>query len=154
MVDLQELEKIKRLKYKYQRCLDLHHWDELEECFVPEATSSYGDGQYSFGSRDEIMSFLKGAMDRASNMSSHHVHHPEIDIDGDRATGIWALEDYVVDAQEGHTIHGAAYYHDQYVKVEGEWKIKHTGYKRAYEERLERKNNPHIELTVGWGVGD
>ena len=55
----------------------------------------------------------------------------------------------MVDAEAGHAIHGAAYYHDEYVKVDGEWKIKHTGYRRTYEERLERRHNPCLRLTAG-----
>ena len=31
MVDLQEIEAIKRLKYKYMRCIDEKRWDELAE---------------------------------------------------------------------------------------------------------------------------
>ena len=30
-LDWQDLEAIKRLKYKYQRCLDTKQWDELRE---------------------------------------------------------------------------------------------------------------------------
>ena len=45
MIDRQELEAIKRLKYRYFRCLDLKRWDELKECFVEDATSAYGGGE-------------------------------------------------------------------------------------------------------------
>jgi hypothetical protein len=31
-------------------------------------------------------------------------------------------------------LNGAAFYHDEYVKVDGEWKIRSTGYERLYEE--------------------
>ena len=35
--DLVEIELIKRLKYKYARCLDQKLWDEIGECFtIPE----------------------------------------------------------------------------------------------------------------------
>src|SRR4051794_33746924 len=39
--DLVELELIKRLKYRYIRCLDLKLFDEVGECFVDDATASY-----------------------------------------------------------------------------------------------------------------
>ena len=32
-LDWSDLEAIKRLKYKYQRCLDTKQWDELRDCF-------------------------------------------------------------------------------------------------------------------------
>jgi len=41
MVDLQELEAIKRLKYKYFRCIDEKLWDEMRSCFIEDATCSY-----------------------------------------------------------------------------------------------------------------
>ena len=47
-----ELEAIKRLKYRYIRCLDQKLWDELEECFIPDAVASYGGGAWSFDGRD------------------------------------------------------------------------------------------------------
>ena len=37
---LEDIEAIKRLKYKYWRCLDTKSWDEMEECFVDDATAS------------------------------------------------------------------------------------------------------------------
>src|SRR4051794_39386730 len=40
--DLVEFEQIKRLKYRYVRCLDLKLFDEIRECFVDTATASYG----------------------------------------------------------------------------------------------------------------
>ena len=57
--DLVEIELIKRLKYKYLRCLDQKLWDEIETCFTPEATARYGGGLYEFEGRDAIMAFLR-----------------------------------------------------------------------------------------------
>jgi len=41
-MDLVELEKIRRLKYRYLRCVDLKRWDELENVFTADATADYG----------------------------------------------------------------------------------------------------------------
>ena len=46
---------------------------------------------------------------------------------------------WVIDEQHGVTIHGAAFYRDEYVKVGGAWKIRHTGYERTFEEMAPRK---------------
>jgi hypothetical protein len=46
--DLVEIELIKRLKYRYLRCLDQKLWDEIETCFTPDATARYGGGLYEF----------------------------------------------------------------------------------------------------------
>ncbi len=148
MVDLNELEAIKRLKYKYLRCIDRKLWDELAECFTEDATSAYSGGKYSFTGRDKIMEFLVGAMGRPTFISSHRVHHPEIELTGkDTARGVWALEDTVIDTEHQITIRGAAFYEDEYVKLDGEWKIKSTGYHRTFEEMESRKDRPGLRLT-------
>jgi len=140
--DLVEIELIKRLKYRYLRCLDQKAWDEFETCFVPEATARYGGGLYEFSTRDEIVEFCRTSMGATTFLSSHRCHHPEIDLlPADRATGIWALEDTVILTDFGLTIQGAAFYEDTYVKRDGAWKILHTGYKRTFDG---------IRLTAEW----
>ena len=67
--DLVEIELIKRLKYKYLRCLDQKLWDEIETCFIPEATARYGGGLYEFEGRDAIMAFLRSSMGTKTMLS-------------------------------------------------------------------------------------
>ncbi len=149
MVDLQELEAIKRLKYKYMRCLDEKRWDEMESCFTADATAAYGDGKYSFASRAQIIQFLRDALGPSSMISHHRVHQPEIDFtSATTATGIWALDDTVIETRANITIRGAAYYRDEYVKVDGQWKIAATGYARIYEEVVSRADSPSLQLTA------
>jgi len=153
MVDLQEIEAIKQLKYKYMRCLDQKLWGELAECFTEDATCAYSGDKYSFSGRDQIMKFLVEAMSRESFLSSHRVHHPEIELtSGTTATGIWALEDMVIDLENDITLRGAAFYRDEYVKIDGKWKIRSTGYERTFEEVQSRKDCPGLMLTQKqWG---
>ena len=149
--DLVEIEQIKRLKYKYLRCLDQKLWDEMAECFVPEATAAYSGGKYSYEGRDAILEFLVKSMGEDSFLSSHRVHHPEIELTGGAsARGVWALEDVVIDTKWQISIRGAAFYTDDYVKRDGVWLIKHTGYKRTYEEIQPRKDVPGLKLTASW----
>jgi len=149
--DLVEIEQIKRLKYKYLRCLDQKLWDEIAECFTPDATAAYSGGKYAFDDAEAIVAFLRQAMGADSFHSSHRVHHPEIELTSETtATGVWALEDVVIDTSFEITIRGAAFYEDQYVKVDGEWKIRHTGYRRTYEEMQPRKEVPGLKLTASW----
>jgi len=149
MTDLQEIEAIKRLKYKYLRCLDLKQWAEMATCFTADATAAYGDGQYSFAGRDQIMQFLRDALDARTIISAHRVQQPEIDLtSATTATATWALDDTVIETQSNSVIRGAAFYHDEYVKVGGDWKIKSTGYQRLFEERLARSDTPSWRLTA------
>ena len=155
MSRIEELEAIKRLKYRYLRCLDQKRWDELATCFTEDATSAYSGGKYSFAGRDAIMDFLRKAMGADSFLSSHTVHQPEIEFTSDTtATGIWALHDVVIETNANIVIRGAAFYEDEYVKQDGAWKIRSTGYKRTYEETLSRADLPSLKLTQNCWVDD
>lgn len=148
--DLVELRAIEQLKYRYVRLIDTKQWDELATLFTSDATATYSDGRYSFEGRDAIMGFLRDAMASTDMLTSHKVHQPEIAVDGDEATGTWALDDVVVHLEHNLTIRGAAFYHDRYVKQDGEWRIAHTGYERIYEEMEPRRED--IKLTSRkWG---
>jgi bile-acid 7alpha-dehydratase len=148
MYDLQEIEAIKRLKYKYFRCLDTKRWEEMKECFTEDANAAYSGGKYSFQGRDQILQFLIDAMNRPTVLSAHHGHHPEIELTSPTtAVGVWALADVFIDLQAAITVRGAAYYRDDYVKVNGQWKIKTTGYERTFEEVENRADIPSLQIT-------
>jgi hypothetical protein len=155
-IEWRDLEAIKRLKYKYMRCIDTKQWDELAECFTPDATAAYSGGKYAYDGRDAIIGFLSGAMGRDEFHSSHQVSQPEIDLtSATTAKGIWSLQDIVVDTQFGITIQGAAFYEDEYEKGEGgAWRIKKTGYQRTYEEMFSRSSIEGLKLTASrWTTG-
>jgi hypothetical protein len=149
--DLVQIEAIKRLKYAYARCLDQKLWDELAGLLTEDAVAEYSNGKYSHAGRDEIVAFIKRGMAAETFLSSHRMHHPEIDLTGpDTATGTWALEDIVVMEDMGLSIQGAAFYTDRYVKLDGEWKIAYTGYKRTFEEIFPRASVEGLTLTASW----
>jgi hypothetical protein len=149
--DLVEIELIKQLKYKYARCLDQKLWDEITECFTPDAVAAYSGGGYTFEGRDAIVGFLRRSMGSETFHSSHKMHHPEIEITGPgTARGIWALDDVVIDTQWDITIRGCSFYDDEYVKHDGAWSIARTGYKRVFEELQPRGNVEGLRLTASW----
>lgn len=149
--DLVEIEAIKRLKYAYARCLDQKLWDEIAACFTADAIAAYSGGGYTFEGRDAIVDFLRRSMGAETFHSSHKMHNPEIDLTGpDTATGIWALDDVVIDTQWDITIRGASFYEDDYVKQDGRWMIRRTSYKRVFEELQPRGNVEGLKLTASW----
>ena len=114
MTDLHEIERIKRLKYRYMRTLDLNQWDELADCFTEDAVTDYDSGKYSFQGKNNIIDFLKQFMDRPTQITQHHVHHPEIDLTSKTtAKGIWYLQDIVIDLDANTTLRGAGFYLDE-----------------------------------------
>ncbi len=149
MADLQEIEAIKRVKYKYMRCVDSKRWEEMADCFTEDATSAYSDGKYSFQGREAIINWLREAMNSPTVVSAHHVHHPEIDLTSPTtAKGIWAMEDTFTDTGGNFTLRGAGFYEDEYVKIDGQWKIKHIGYRRTFEEVFSRTDTPSLTMLV------
>lgn len=148
-IDWKDLEAIKRLKYRYQRCIDTKRWDELRDCFTEDAAAAYSSGKFSFEGREAILKFLSDAMGADSFHSSHQVSQPEIElIDENTATGRWCLTDHVIDTKFDITIRGAAFYEDEYRKEEdGVWRISKTGYIRTYEEMFARKAVEGLKLT-------
>lgn len=149
--DLVEIELIKRLKYKYMRCLDQKLWDEMADCLTEDAVASYSGGKYEYEGREAILEFFRHAMGSTSFLSSHRVHHPEIDLLGpSSAKGTWALEDVVVDAARDFSLRGAAFYTDEYVKQGDRWLIHRTSYKRSFEEVWSRSQPAPQRLTASW----
>jgi SnoaL-like domain len=65
------------------------------------------------------------------------VHNPEIDVSGDEASGIWAMQDRNI-WPSGHARLGFGHYHERYRKVDGLWLIA--------ESKLTRLN---VEMTGG-----
>ena len=149
---LEDIEAIKRLKYKYLRCLDTKQWDGMAETFAVDATTSYSDGELSFQGRDTIMKFLRESAlaGPTATIGVHHVHHPEIELTSlTTAKATWALYNYLLNKHDQSGLRLCAFYHDEYVKSGGQWLIKSTGYRRVFEEVWDRKDSPSLKLTAG-----
>ena len=148
------IEEIKRLKYRYLRCLDLKKWDELAECLTEDVTATYSGGGYSFDGRDSVMEFLVTSMASTSMLTSHTCHHPEIDVADGEATGTWSLFDRVLHQEFDVMIEGSAFYEDRYVHRDGRWWIAHTGYRRVFEEITPISATEGRRLTASWWATD
>lgn len=144
-MDLVTLEELRRLKYRYLRALDLKLWDEFADTLAPDATAKYGE-RLTFSSRDEIVRYMRETVGR-DIITVHHCHHPELEVDGDRATGRWALEDTVIVTDHRLVLRGAAFYEDRYARTDGVWRIQHTGYDRLYEAMISLDDLPSFTRT-------
>jgi hypothetical protein len=144
-MDLITIEDLRRLKYRYLRALDLKLWDEFADTLAPDATARYGE-RLSFTGREAIVGYMRASLGPGI-ITVHHCHHPEIDVDGDTATGRWALDDTVIITEHGAVLRGAAFYEDRYVRADGVWRIQHTGYERIYEAMISLKDLPSYNLT-------
>ncbi|MGA6164947.1 nuclear transport factor 2 family protein [Amycolatopsis magusensis] len=151
-MDLAALEEIKRLKYRYLRCVDTKNWDELADALTADAVADYGTPAYgeplSFTGRDAILGFLRDTLG-PDIITTHFASQPEIDIDGDRASGTWAFQDTVIATTHRMVVAGAAFYEDTYLRGEdGQWRIARTGYQRTYEAIHSLDDLPSFRLTA------
>ena len=157
-MDLAALEEIRRLKYRYLRCVDLKLWDEIADVFTPDATVDYGTlalGQpVRLAGRDEIVAFLRGKLG-PDIITVHFASQPEIDVHSDEASGTWSFEDTVIATGYRVLIKGAAFYEDRYARGEdGRWRISHTGYVRTYEVMMSLDDAPSLKFTANrWAAG-
>jgi hypothetical protein len=119
---------ISRVKARYCRTLDTKDWTGYGEVFTDdvELDTRPAGGSLTHG-RDELLRIVRSAVETAT--TSHQVHSPEIELHGDTADVIWAMQDRVVWGKDraprmgnaGHT--GYGHYHEHYVRQNGNWRI-------------------------------
>jgi hypothetical protein len=151
--ELAEIDDIVRLKHAYFRLLDTKHFDELGELLTEDATSAYASGELSHEGRAAIVAFLTDSLGDAGFVTMHTGHHPEITLTSPTtATGSWYLEDRVIVPAHDFELHGTALYRDEYRKVDGRWRISHTGYDRIFEEQRKRSTGEILSFTSRFGA--
>ncbi|MFG1784854.1 nuclear transport factor 2 family protein [Rhodococcus oryzae] len=145
-MDLEAVAEICRLKYRYTRALDTKDWATFRDTLLPDATATYGE-HLRFEDRDALVSFMEITL-APHVLTEHLTGQPEIDVDGDSASGVWVLSDTVIIPEDGMMLRGAAYYHDRYARgADGRWRIAHTGYERTYEVVISLADIPSFQVT-------
>ena len=135
---LEDIESIRKLKAKYFRCVDNNLWDEMEEVFTEDAFADYGP-DIKLEGRKAIIEFLTKTVGRESFTTAHQGHNAEIEITSDTtAKAKWALQDRLI-IKGVSTLTGWGYYDEEYVKRDGQWKIKNTRISRLLEEWTQTK---------------
>ena len=119
---LSDRDAICELKARYCRLLDTKQWDAWTELFVEEVVldTSEAGGPPAITGREPAIAMVRANIETAR--TAHQVHTPEITVVGDRAIGIWAMQDRVV-FENGPSMTGYGHYTETYVKLAGEWKI-------------------------------
>ncbi len=119
------------LKARYCRCLDTKDWDGYAAVYTEDAVlDTTGSGGARVEGRDAAVAYVRSSISE-DTITTHHVHAPEIEIAGDEATGVWAMQDRNI-WPSGRKLLGFGHYHERYRRVDGEWLIS--------ESRLTRIN--------------
>ncbi|NKV30320.1 nuclear transport factor 2 family protein [Rhodococcus hoagii] len=150
--ELDALEDIRQLKYRYFRTLDLKRWDDFADALADDVVAEYGTHALSrplvFESRDALVGFMRKALTPAVT-SVHFAHHPEITVVGSTAEGSWAFEDTVIIPEHRCLIRGTGYYRDGYRRDDdGRWRITRTSYERIYESMISLDDVPSFEFLA------
>ena len=120
---LQDIEEIKKLKARYGYCVDSQDYDGVMDCFAKECKADYG----MFGkcnSRNEIENWFRTIVPKAMPFCLHFMENPLIEVDGDRATGIWYFNVPVTNGEKNEASWMTGKYEDVYIREDGKWKYK------------------------------
>jgi hypothetical protein len=152
LLDLLAIEDIRRIKYRYLRAVDQKKWAELESVLTPDAVANYGTPAMGkplvLTGRDAIVNFMRDNLGGTDIVTFHFAGQPEIDVDGDNASGTWAFEDTVIVNSHRLMIKGAAYYEEKYVRDPAAgWQISHIQYVRTFEMTHSLDDLPSLRLT-------
>lgn len=149
-LDLQAIEQIRRVKYRYCEAIDRCDLAALEQILTEDFSADYQGGTYRLqaNGRTEFLAAIKAAFHR-DFVGCHAVTHPIIDVHGNgTADGQWRLVDYAMSLSDDNlTTIGAATYVDKYVLEDGVWRIKRSTYTRIYE-RVFNDPNPAVTYHI------
>lgn len=137
---LLDYEAIRNVKARYCRLLDTKDWDGFIALFTPDAVMDVEEdtGNPPINGHAAILDQVRFAVIDAQ--SAHQIHSSEIDLRGDEADVITAMQDRVVWAPGkcpipgGQSITGFGHYTERYVRRDGQWKIAALKLTRLYVE--------------------
>jgi len=120
---LQDVEDIKKLKARYGYSVDCQDYDAVMKCFAKECNADYG----LFGkcnNRDEIEKWFRGTVPKAMPFCLHFIENPIIEVNGDRATGVWYFNVPLTNGETNEASWMTGKYEDVYIREDGKWKYK------------------------------
>jgi ketosteroid isomerase-like protein len=120
---------ISQVKARYCRFLDTKDWAAYADLFTEdfELDLSEAGGYPPVRGREAAITRIRASVETAK--TAHQVHTPEMEIDGDVAHVVWAMQDRVIWGEDrkdrmeegGHTGYGQ--YRERYVRQGGRWRI-------------------------------
>ncbi len=121
---LEDIEAIKQLKARYCHiCDDDHNPETVKTVFAEDGIWESADFGTARGHAE--ISELFANFRKMFNFSQHNIMNPVIEVDGDRATGIWYIMGPWTYRENDDEKWLALRYDDDYVKIDGEWKYQH-----------------------------
>jgi hypothetical protein len=126
---------IQILKAQYFRAIDTKDWDLLTSVLAEDVLIDVTDdveGGEPYRGRDVFVGGCAKVL--RGSVTVHHGHMPELSVEGDTATGIWAMEDYVDwgTGEDGRrrAFRGYGHYHERYGRADEGWRITEMALRR------------------------
>ena len=113
--------------------MDMKLWEEWAEVFAEDDTVRVSPAQLEvlWEGRQQIVTNNGSILNNVTTV--HQGHTPDTGMTSKAtATGIWAMSDYLV--FPSGTLNGYGHYQEEYVKEDGQWKIKSLLLTRLREE--------------------
>ncbi len=121
---LEDIEAIRRLKARYLNACDSQDPEGASRCFADGKILIDMGHVGRFEHRDQFAALYRAAGCHPHVLDMHHGTNSEIEIiDDTHARALWALEYRNINTQDRTVTFLSSVYHDEYMKVGGEWKI-------------------------------
>ena len=138
--ELMDREQIKELTYAYGLAIENQDAEKITSLFTSDGFVDFSSmGRGVIKGHDAIKDFYPATWPlRVRPFFSNHI----IKVAGDEASGTCSLENRAV--RDGESIIGAGRLHDQYRRVNGEWKFASRRVEMFY----------FVPLSQGWATSD
>ncbi|CDO89116.1 hypothetical protein AWC29_11615 [Mycobacterium triplex] len=115
--------EIAQAKARYCRTLDNQDWAAVADLLTENVEFSITDKDTEaevVTGRNETLATLRMLVGDAKTV--HQVHMPELELRGEEAQVIWAVQDRAV-FESGLSVTGYGHYYERWVRRKGGWKI-------------------------------
>jgi len=117
---LDDIEAIKQVQGRFLRAADTRDAALIRTAIIDDFYCDTGSG--GRGETRGIEAFVV-RITTTPAIAVHHALMPEIELTSpDTAKGIWAVHMFAR-TQDGTVVDGFGYYNNEYVKVDGEWRV-------------------------------
>jgi hypothetical protein len=121
---LEDIEAIRQLKARYCEICDDNHDPELIVSVFSEDAIWEARGIGHAEGHEAIRTLFR-KFQQSISFSQHMTMNPRIEVNGERATGVWYFFGPFTMRKGNRAVWQAARYHEEYVKQAGDWKISH-----------------------------
>lgn len=133
---LREIEAIKRLRYRYWRCIRLGDWDGLLKTFTENVHVDFGFGIHMEG-KEALAKFYADNFSKRYTLRVPQGHNPEIDItSATTAVGLWVLDQSVITSGDNKASRTGTVYEEEYLKDSNGWKISSIKTRHVYNQQV------------------